>query len=63
MGLHSVEGILTYFQKEDGKTTYNATVENITKKDGTALSGKEYHRRAELHQDCKGLLLSEESEG
>ena len=40
MGLHSVEGILTYFQKEDGKTTYNATVENITKKDGTALSGK-----------------------
>ena len=40
MGLHSVEGILTYFQKEDGKDTYNATVENITKKDGTALSGK-----------------------
>ena len=40
MGLHSVEGILTYFQKEVGKDTYNATVENITKKDGTALSGK-----------------------
>ena len=41
MGLHSVEGILTYFQKEDGKDTYNATVSSITKKDGTALSGKD----------------------
>ena len=41
MGLHSVEGILTYFQKEDGKSTYNATVENITKKDGTTLFGKD----------------------
>ena len=34
MGLHSVEGILTSFQKEDGKDTYNATVSTITKRDG-----------------------------
>ena len=26
MGLHSVEGILTSFSKEDGKSTYGATV-------------------------------------
>ena len=35
MGLHSVEGILTSFAKEDGKDTYGATVESITKQDGS----------------------------
>ena len=33
MGLHSVEGILTSFSKEDGKSTYGATVSSITKQD------------------------------
>ena len=35
MGLHSVEGILTSFAKEDGKDTYGATVTSITKQDGS----------------------------
>ena len=35
MGLHSVEGILTSFSKEDGKSTYGATVSSITKQDGS----------------------------
>ena len=35
MGLHSVEGILSSFAKEDGKDTYGATVESITKQDGS----------------------------
>lgn len=35
MGLHSVEGILTSFSKEDGKDTYGASVTDVTKKDGT----------------------------
>ena len=35
MGLHSVEGILTSFSKEDGKDTYGATVSSITKQDGS----------------------------
>ena len=35
MGLHSVEGILTSFAKEDGKDTYGATVSSITKQDGS----------------------------
>ena len=35
MGLHSVEGILTSFAKEDGKSTYGATVSSITKQDGS----------------------------
>ncbi len=35
MGLHSVEGILSSFAKEDGKDTYGATVTSITKQDGS----------------------------
>ena len=35
MSLHSVEGILTSFAKEDGKDTYGATVTSITKQDGS----------------------------
>ena len=35
MGLHSVEGILSSFSKEDGKDTYGATVTSITKQDGS----------------------------
>jgi len=35
MGLHSVEGILTSFSKEDGKDTYGAKVTSITKQDGS----------------------------
>ena len=35
MGLHSVEGILSAFAKEDGKDTYGATVTSITKQDGS----------------------------
>ena len=35
MGLHSVEGILTSFTKEDGKDTYGAKVTSITKQDGS----------------------------
>ena len=38
MGLHSVEGILTSFAKEDGKETYGATVSSITKKDGDKVT-------------------------
>ena len=38
MGLHSVEGILTSFSKEDGKDTYGATVSTITKQDGKKIS-------------------------
>ena len=38
MGLHSVEGILTSFAKEDGKDTYGAKVTSITKKDGDKVT-------------------------
>ena len=38
MGLHSVEGILSSFSKEDGKDTYGAKVTSITKKDGDKVT-------------------------
>ncbi len=43
MGLHSVEGILSSFAKEDGKDTYGATVSSITKKDGDKVTTTGVH--------------------
>ena len=42
MGLNTAEGVMSSFQKEDGKSTYTMDLEKITKKNGTESAKNKY---------------------
>ena len=42
MGLNTAEGVMSSFQKEDGKSTYTMDLEKITKKNGTESAKDKY---------------------